>query len=454
MTGRRLLVIGADAGGMSAAAQARRLDPRLDIVALEKGRWTSYSACGIPYLLGGEVGRLEELVARSPDQLRAQGIDVRVEHEAMAIDLSAGKVEVRDHRLGRTVNLGFDRLHIATGAHPYRPPLPGIELPFVGGVQTLDDAERLLRHLAHPPPWAPLGIRSVVVVGAGYIGLEMAEACIRRGLAVTMVTATPEVMPTLDPDMGAQITRAIRRLGVTVRCGEPVIGFEPGAVTTEHATLPADLVILGIGVAPSSSLAGDTGLRLGVRGAVRVDRRQQTSHPAVWAAGDCCDTVHQVTGERVHVALGTVANKQGRVAGTNLGGGHASFGGVLGTAVTKVCDLEVARTGLTEAEAAAAGFAAVAATIDSTTIAGYLPGAEPMRVKAVAELGSGRLLGAQIVGTGPGAAKRIDVVATALTARMAAAEVAELDLAYAPPFGPLWDPVAIAARKVAAAALG
>jgi NADPH-dependent 2,4-dienoyl-CoA reductase/sulfur reductase-like enzyme len=450
--GRRLVVIGGDAGGMAAASQARRVDPLLDIVAVEKGRWTSYSACGIPYLVGGEVARLDDLVARTPEQLQAQGIDVRIRHEAMAIDLDVGKVEVRDHKLNRTFQLGFDHIHLATGAHPFRPPLPGIDEPFIGGVQTLDDAQALMRLLTHPPAWAPSGVKRVVVVGAGYIGLEMAEACIRRGLLVTLITATPEVMPTLDADMGKRITLALRKLGVTVRCGEVVKGFDAGAVHTDAGVTPADLVLLGIGVAPNSALAAESGLELGVRGSIVVDRRQRTSHEAVWSAGDCCESTHLVSGEKVHVALGTIANKQGRVAGTNLGGGYATFAGVLGTAVTKVCELEVARTGLTEAEASAAGFVAVAATVDSTTIAGYLPDAAPMRVKVVAERGTGRMLGAQIVGSGPGSAKRIDVVATALTARMTAADVAELDLAYAPPFGPVWDPVAIAARRAAVVA--
>jgi NADPH-dependent 2,4-dienoyl-CoA reductase/sulfur reductase-like enzyme len=454
--GRRLVVVGGDAGGMAAAAAARRLDPDLDIVALERGRWTSYSACGIPYLIGGEVKRLEDLVVRTPQELRQRyGIDVRMRCEAVALDLDAGKIEVRNHEQNRTFHLGFDLVHLGTGARPKRPPLPGIDLPFVGGLQTLDDAAALLGHLTSAPTWAPSGIHRVVVVGGGYIGLEVAEAFVRRGAAVTIVTDTAEVMPTLDPDMGAHVTRALRGLGITVRCGTKVTGFEPGSVLTAEARLPADLVVLGLGVSPNAELAGDAGLDLGAGGAVRVDRRQRTSAEEVYAAGDCCSSTHLVSGREVYVALGTVTNKQARVAGTNLGGGHASFAGVLGTAITKVCDLEVARTGLTEAEAAAAGFSAAAATIESTTTAGYLEAvAGPMRVKVVAERGSGLLLGAQIVGRGPGAAKRIDVVATALTARMDCDEVAELDLAYAPPFSPLWDPVAIAARKAAALAAG
>ncbi|MEO5678919.1 MAG: FAD-dependent oxidoreductase, partial [Acidimicrobiales bacterium] len=264
---------------------------------------------------------------------------------------------------------------------------------------------------------------------------------------------TPEVMPTLDPDVGAHVTKALRGLGITVRCGTKVTGFEPGAVQTGDGPLPADLVILGLGVAPNAQLAEEAGLALGAGGAIRVDRRQRTSADAVYAAGDCCTSRHLVSGREVYVALGTVTNRQARVAGTNLGGGYATFAGVLGTAVTKVCDLEVGRTGLSEVEALEAGFSAVAVMIESTTTAGYLKeAAGTIRVKVVAERGGGRLLGAQIVGRGPGAAKRIDVVATALTAGMACDEVAELDLGYAPPFSPLWDPVAIAARKAASLA--
>jgi len=454
--GRRLVVVGGDAGGMAAATVARRHDPDLDIVALERGRWTSYSACGIPYVVGGEVKRLEDLVVRRPQELRDSfGIDVRMRCEAMAIDLDAGKVEARNHELGRTFSLGFDLVHLGTGARPRRPPLPGIDLPFVGGVQTLDDAGLLLRHVSNAPAWAPTGVNRVVVVGAGYIGLEMAEAFVRRGSSVTVVTASSEVMPTLDPDMGAHVTKVMRGFGITVRCGTQVTGFEPGSVQTGDGSLPADLVILGLGVAPNAQLAEEAGLTLGAAGAIRVDRRQRTSAEVAFAAGDCCTSRHLISGREVHVALGTVANKQARVAGANLGGGYATFAGVLGTAVTKVCDLEVGRTGLSEAEAAAAGFSSVAATIESTTTAGYLhESAGKIHVKVVAERGSGRLLGAQIVGRGPGAAKRIDVVATALTAGMDCAEVAELDLGYAPPFSPLWDPVAIAARKAASLATG
>jgi NADPH-dependent 2,4-dienoyl-CoA reductase/sulfur reductase-like enzyme len=443
----RLVVIGGDAGGMAAASQARRRRPDLEIVALEQGRWTSYSACGIPYLIGGEVLGIERLVARAPAVFRDEfRIDVRLRHEATAIDTDSQHVEIRDHEHDRTYSIGYDDLHIGTGAIPARPDLPGIDGPNVHGVQNLEDADRLLDAVhAHRPT-------KVVVVGGGYIGLEMAEAFLNRGAEVTVVTATPQPMSTLDEDMGSLVADAMRKHGIVVRCNERVDAFEDGAVhTTGGERLDADLVVLGTGVAPNTKLAVDAGIATGHRGAIRVDRRQRSlSAPNVWAAGDCCESFHRVTGQFVHVALGTVANKQGRVAGINLGGGYATFPGVVGTAITKLCATEVARTGVTEKEAHAAGFSFVAVTIDSTTRAGYYPGAQPMKVKLLAERRSGRVLGAQIVGN-DGSAKRIDVIATAITAGMTVEDMTALDLAYAPPFSPVWDPVLIAARKASEA---
>ena len=441
----RLLVIGGDAGGMAAASQARRRQPYMEIVALERGNWTSYSACGIPYLVAGDVAGPDELVARTPEEFRDQyRIDVRMRHEAMGIDLDAGKVEVHDHARGRTFQLGFDVLHIATGAHPIRPDLPGIDLPTVHGVQTLDDGIRLLE-LARRTE-----CQNVAIIGGGYIGIEMAEAFVRWGASVTLIESDQQLMRTFDPDMAAPIATAMRRHGVDVRLGVKAVGFEEGKVETDAGSVPAELVVLGLGVAPNSDLAGDAGLKLGVRNAIRVDRRQRTSADGVYAAGDCAESFHRVSQRQIHVALGTVANKQGRVAGINIGGGYASFPGVVGTAVTKVCELEMARTGLTESEAARNGFAYEAVTIESTTRAGYFPGTKPLTIKLLAEHGSRRVIGAQIVGE-EGAAKRIDVFATAITAELSVDDVIDLDLAYAPPFSGVWDAVHIAARKGAQA---
>ncbi len=434
------MVIGGDAAGMAGASEVRRRRPEAEIVALEKGSWTSYSACGIPYLVGGGVAGLQQLVARTPQEFRDRRIDMRIEHEVTGIDLDHRTVEVHNHSRSRTFSLGFDLLHVATGATPRRPQVPGINGGNVFGVQTLTDADELLGAAAAS------SVRTVCVVGSGYIGLELAEAFLQRGAAVTVVDQRPEVMATLDPDMGRLISQAMRDMGITVRLGEELVGVEKGAVTTSGGEIPADLVVLGTGVAPNVALAEQAGLALGSSGAVAVDRRQRTSAEGVYCAGDCCESIHLVSGRGVHVALGTHANKQGRVAGINMAGGYATFPGVMGTAVTKVCAYEIGRTGLGEDEATAAGFEFVTATTTATNRAGYLDEARDVVVKLVAERYSGRLLGAQIVG-GPGAAKRIDVLATALLGGLTLDDMIHLDLGYAPPFSPVWDPVLVAVRR-------
>jgi NADPH-dependent 2,4-dienoyl-CoA reductase/sulfur reductase-like enzyme len=426
---------------MGAATQAHRLDASLEIVAFEKTDWTSYSACGIPYVVGGLVGDLDRLVVRTPQEHRDKSlIDVRTRHEVMAIDLDARRLEVRDHAHARTIQVPFDELVLGLGARPIRPDLPGIDLPAVHGVQTLDDASQLL-YAAQTSE-----CRNVVVVGGGYIGLELAEAFVLRGARVTVVEAAHQLMGTLDADMAVPIENAMRGLGIDVRVGLPVTGFADRIVQTEDGPILADLVVLGLGVDPNTELAGEAGIELGARNAIRVDRRQRTSAEGVWAAGDCVESYHLVSRQHVHVALGTLANRQARVAGINLGGGYATFPGVLGTAITRICSTEIGRTGLNEKEARAAGFEFVTSAIDSTTTSRYLPEATPVRVKLLAEKGTGRVLGAQIVG-GQGAAKRVDVVATAITAEFDVQQLLDVDMGYAPPMSPLWDPVAVAARK-------
>lgn len=446
----RLVVIGGDAAGMSAASQARdRRDPQdLRIVAFEKGAHASYSACGIPYLVGGEVPDAETLVARRPEVFRDElAIDLRLHSEVTEIDLDRRSVAVRDHRDGRDYREPFDQLVIATGGLPNRPDLPGAQAEGVYGVQTLDDGEALLRALESGHP------RSAVVVGGGYIGLEMAEALVRRGLEVSLIDAGEQPMSTLDPDMGALIADALRDLGVKVLLGEPVEGFSEaaGRVTGAHTAshdVRADLVVLGLGSRPNTALAAAAGVPVGETSGIRTDRRMRTSVEGVWAAGDCVETFHLVSRRPVAIALGTHANKQGRVAGINIGGGYAGFPGVVGTAASKVCEYEVARTGLTTAEAAQAGFETVEEMVKSTTRAGYYPGSREIRTKVIADRRTGRLLGAQIVGR-EGAAKRIDVLAVAVWHEMTVQDMTGLDLAYAPPFSPVWDPVLIAARKTA-----
>ncbi|WP_280489333.1 FAD-dependent oxidoreductase [Nocardia farcinica] len=362
-------------------------------------------------------------------------------------------------RRGRTRDLDsgveswteYDKLVLATGARPLRPALPGIDAAGVHGVQTLDDGQALIDTLDRTEG------RRAVVVGAGYIGVEMAEALIQRGFRVTVLNRSAEPMSTLDPDMGALVRKAMDGMGIEVVGGAEVTGVRTDAhgrvraVATADEEYPADVVVLGLGVRPETTLARAAGLPLGEHDGLLTDLSMRVrGHTDIWAGGDCVEVLDLVSGRERHVALGTHANKHGQVIGQVIGGGYATFPGVVGTAVSKVCDLEVARTGLREKEAHAAGLQFVTVTIESTSRSGYYPEAAPMTVKMLAERRTGRLLGVQIVGR-EGAGKRVDIAAVALTARMTVEQMTALDLGYAPPFSPVWDPVLVAARKASLA---
>ncbi|MCP2294401.1 NADPH-dependent 2,4-dienoyl-CoA reductase, sulfur reductase [Nocardia amikacinitolerans] len=445
----RLVVIGADATGMSAASQARRMagPQELEIVVFERGRFTSYSACGIPYWVGGLVAERDSLIARTAEEHRARDIDLRLRTEVLEIDVAGRRVRSRDLESGAESWTGYDQLVIATGARPIRPALPGIDAAGVHGVQTLDDGQALIDTLV-----ATEGKRAVVV-GAGYIGVEMAEALINRGYRVTVLDRGAEPMSTLDPDMGALVRTAMCGLGIKIVSDAEVTEIRTDdsgrvrAVATAEGEYPADVVVLGIGVRPETALARAAGLPLGEYGGLLTDLSMRVhGHENIWAGGDCVEVLDLVSGRLRHIALGTHANKHGQIIGANIGGGYATFPGVVGTAVSKVCDLEVARTGLREKDAHAAGLQYVTVTIESTSRAGYYPEPAPMTVKMLAERRTGRLLGTQIVGR-EGAGKRVDIAAVALTARMTVEQMTALDLGYAPPFSPVWDPVLVAARK-------
>ncbi|WP_430378064.1 FAD-dependent oxidoreductase [Streptomyces sp. B1-3] len=448
----RLVVVGGDAAGMSAASQARRMKgpDELEIVAFERGHFTSYSACGIPYWVGGDVEERDQLIARTPQEHRDRGIDLRLRTEVVAIDVDRQRVRARDLGSGDESWTSYDKLVIATGARPIRPDMPGVDAEGVHGVQTLDDGQALIDTLARTRG------RRAVVVGAGYIGVEMAEALIKRGYEVTVVNRGREPMSTLDPDMGRLVHRAMEGLGITMVNDTEVTKVLTGedgrvrAVVTEGAEYPADVVVLGVGVRPETSLAKAAGLPLGGHGGLLTDLGMRVrGHENIWAGGDCVEVLDLVSGQERHIALGTHANKHGQIIGMNVGGGYATFPGVVGTAVSKVCDLEIARTGLREKDARRVGLQFESVTIESTSRAGYYPGASPMTVKMLAERRTGRLLGVQIVGR-EGAGKRVDIAAVALTAGMTVERMTALDLGYAPPFSPVWDPVLVAARKAAA----
>jgi NADPH-dependent 2,4-dienoyl-CoA reductase/sulfur reductase-like enzyme len=446
---RRLAIIGGDAAGMSAAAQARRRDPDLDIVAFERGPYTSYSACGIPYWLGGHFEDSDRLIARSPDEHRARGIDVRTRAEVVGIDLDARTLTVLDHNERAEHTEPFDELMVATGAVAVAPPVPGADL--VEPARTVDAAERFNTELSLEPQGA-----HAVVVGSGYIGLEMAEALVKRGLRVTMLDRADQVMPVaLDADMAMHVQDGAESDGIVVRLSMPLEEIEhdergrPRVVRAGGERIEADHVVLAAGVRPATQLARDAGLPVGDFGGLLTDDRQRVNGAdGVWAAGDCVETWHRLLGRTVNVQLGTHANKQGRIAGTNVTGGDARFPGVIGTAVTRICRYEIGRTGLTVREATELTDLDIASVVvKARTRAGYYPGSGPIWVKLVADRADGRLLGGQVVGV-EGAAKRVDVLAAAIWMGMTADELELLDLGYAPPVAPVYDPLLIAAQAM------
>jgi NADPH-dependent 2,4-dienoyl-CoA reductase/sulfur reductase-like enzyme len=393
------------------------------------------------------VESADRLVARTPEKFREKfTIDARIRHEVLEIDATGQRVRVLNLTDSSETWEAYDQLLIATGAEAIFPQLEGSNAQGIFSLSTLASGIKIYDFMDKELP------RRAVVVGGGYIGLEMAEALVRQGLQVSLIEKGEQVMGTLDPDMGMLVSEALREIGVTLYLNESLTGYEAsnGTVTgvvTDQRTIPADLVIVGLGTRPNSKLAQQAGITLGEKGSIRVNPRQQASVPNIWAAGDCAESFHLISRKPFHVALGTVANKQGTVAGINLSGGYATFPGVVGTAVSKICKYEVARTGLTERELKVLGLQYTTATTKTKTRAGYYPGAGWIMVKLLAEQGSGRLLGGQIVGL-EGAAKRIDVLATALTSGMTVQQIVDLDLSYAPPFSPVWDPVQTAARQL------
>lgn len=443
----RVVVIGGDAAGMSAASKAKRTKPELEVVVYTKGRYASYAACGIPYYIEGLIPRLENLIARTPEQFARQGIEVFLNHEVTAVDVNRHEVTVWNREERREFTDRYDYLVIATGAQPVLPPIEGVRAENVFVLRDLEDAERLQRFLGEQDS------RHATVVGAGYIGLEMAEALRARGLRVTLVEMLPQVFAALDAPMAALVEEELVRQGVEVRTGEALQALEVDGrgwarvVHTASGRWETDLVLLGVGIRPQVALAQAAGIERDATGAIRTNWRMQTNFPHVYAAGDCVSVHHLVSEKRAYIPLGPAANKQGRVAGENIAGGHALFKGVVGTAVAKVFDLEVARTGLNEREAREAGFEPVASQITAQDRAGYYPGATPLQVRLVADRRTGRLLGGQLVGRS-GAAQRVNVVAAALHARWGVEEFAQLDLGYAPPFAPVWDPLLIAAQNL------
>ena len=439
----RLIVIGGVAAGPKVASKAKRCDPDLEVVIYQEEGEVSYSGCGLPYYIGGVIPERKKLLIRTAEQFGLDGIQVLKRHRVENIDLQKRQVSGVKLDNGQTFGDTFDRLVLATGSEVIRPKIPGMDLGQVFFLHSIFDADVIL------PQVQSAAVKSVVVVGGGYIGLEMAEALSQLGKKVTIVELAPQIATLFDEDMAAVLRQYLEKKGLVILTSEGLRGLtgQNGKVTrvqTQKRELPADVVILSLGIRPRVELARKAGLKIGETGAIWVNERMETSAEGVYAAGDCAETTHRVTGKRVWIPLGSTANKQGRVAGINVCGGHETFPGVLGTGIFKAFDFHVAKTGLNMREAKMEGLEPIQAIVRGYGRAHVLPGGKESVLKVIASRKTGRILGAQAVGEGP-SDKFIDTVAMALQAKMTCSQLAEADLAYSPPFSPVLSPVIVAA---------
>ena len=445
---KRALVIGGVAAGMSAASRIRRNKPDWEVTVLERGKFVSYGSCGLPYFVSDLVKDVQGLVVYSADYFcKNRGIDVMVRREASKIDLEGKLVFAQDLDRNQEMKLPYDKLVVCTGASPSRPNLPGIEFKNIFVIRTAEDGLALKNFITEEAP------RKVAIIGAGLIGLEMAEAFKARGLEVTVIKRPGSILKMFDDDMAAKVEAELKDKKVELIKNAIIQGFEGGvdgrvrAVALADRSLEVDFVLLAMGAKPNSDLAKQAGLKVNLNGTIAVDEGMQTSNPEVFAAGDCVGQKHLITGKEVYIPRGTTANKQGRVAGENASGGNDVFQGVVGTAVSKIFDLTVARTGLSSAEATNEGYDFMTSKVVHPSHGHTYPNppAENITVKLVVEKPTGKLLGAQMIGK-MGVAKRIDVFATALQNGMTVDDITRLDLSYSPPFAPFWDSILVAAN--------
>jgi NADPH-dependent 2,4-dienoyl-CoA reductase/sulfur reductase-like enzyme len=444
----RLLIIGGSDAGIAAALRAREVNPEAEVTVVVADAYPNYSICGLPFYLSGEVEDHRDLAHRSAEEIEEQGISILTDHTAREINADARTVEVADSE-GRVRELSYDRLVIGAGAEPARPNISGLDIPGVYSLHSMHDSFRMHRHLTEQEP------RTAVIVGGGYIGLEMADALTLRGIQVTIMGRAKSMLPTVDTTLGQEVEEELRRHGVEVftRTEAQAIEQDGKRLSVSGSTgfhRSADLVLIAAGVRPNTELAEGCGVQTGIEGAIRVNRRMETGVDGVYAAGDCIETYHQLLGRNDYLPLGTTAHKQGRVAGENAvcdDGENREFVGSLGTQVVKVFELVIARTGLLEDEARDAGFESLTTATEAYDHKQYYPGARKLRLRLTAERTTGRLLGAQILGPwGAEIAKRIDVFATALYHQMRVEDLNDLDLSYTPPIGAPWDAVQAAAQ--------
>jgi NADPH-dependent 2,4-dienoyl-CoA reductase/sulfur reductase-like enzyme len=443
----RLVIVGGVAAGTKAASRARRVDPEMEITVYQEEPEPSISECGLPYFLSGVVSGREQLVARTPEKFAESGIEVRVRHRVEKLDAAGKMLYVRDLRGGGVFEDAYDRLVVATGARAVLPPIPGADLGGVFALRFLTDADRVRGYIGERSP------RKAAVVGGGYIGLEVAENLCRLGMEVSLIEGEDRVALAYGDEVAERVEDHIKENGVHVYTGARVEEFvgegRVRGVRFGGEEIEAEIVILGVGVEPCVDLAEEVGAQIGASGAIRVDRHMRTNLPDVWAAGDCVETTNLVSGSPAWVPLGDTANQMGRVAGTNAATGRETleFPGVLGTGIFKVFDLGVGKTGLSEREAQEAGFEVVGAAVEARDRAGYYPGAGKVFLKLIADRETGRLIGAESAGSG--ADKLTDICATAIWGRLSYPDLVNLDLAYAPPYGPALSPVVQAATVLA-----
>lgn len=439
----KIVIVGGVAGGATAAARIRRLDETAEVVVFERSGFVSYANCGLPYFIGGTITDPESLTLQTPESFWSRfRIKMQVHHEVIAIHPAEKTVFVRNLETGACFEESYDKLLLSPGAKPTRPPLPGVDLQQVLSLRTVEDTLKIRAFVDRRRP------KSVVLAGGGYIGLELAENLRELGLHVTIVQRPRQLLNPLDAEMATFVHAKLREKGVQLLLGRSVEGFEQAGDTVRvflkgEEPLQADLVILAIGVTPDTHLAAEAGLALGVKGSIVVNERMETSSPDIYAVGDAVEVRHVVTGERVLLSLAGPANKQGRIAADNICGGESVYRGSQGSSVIKAFDMTVATTGIKEQAAKAAGIDCDKVYLSPACHAGYYPGGRVMTMKVLFEKGTCRLLGAQIVGY-EGVDKRIDVLATAIAAKLTALELKDLDLAYAPPYSSAKDPVNMA----------
>jgi len=441
---KRFLVIGGVAAGPKAAAKARRCDPEMEIIVYQEEEEISYAGCGLPYYISGVVKERRELLSRTAGQFAQDGIRIRKHRRIEEIDIEKRTISGRNLESGEIFTDHFDRLVIATGAQPIRPKIEGLELKNVFYLRSIFDADAIVERIQSED------IRNVVIAGGGYIGLEMAESLLQLGKKVTIIELAPQILTLFDEDFANILRQYLEKKGVQIFTSEPIktLKGKDGKVTqvqTASKEVETDAVLMSLGIRPQVDLAKKAGLKIGETGAIWVNERMETSAEGIYAAGDCAETNHLITGKKVWIPLGSTANKQGRVVGINVCGGNATFPGVMGTAVFKTFDSNVAKTGLNMKEAEREGFHPIQAIVRGFDRAHYYPGQKESTLKVIADKETGRILGGQAIGEGP-SDKFIDILAMALHAKMTCEELASVDLAYAPPFSPVLSPVIVAAN--------